>query len=72
MIWNFGLESQNEEEYLTQLTPDLISHLVERSKNSNFEIRECAFKALDQVLSTTKTQKFDDKEVYETIKSAIK
>ena len=37
MIWNFGLESQNEEEYLTQLTPDLISHLVERSKNSNFQ-----------------------------------
>eukprot|EP01080_Neovahlkampfia_damariscottae_P011371 gene11371-4539_t len=71
MIWKSGLKAENEVEYLTKLTPTLISHLVERSKNQNFEIRECAFKALDQVLSTTKSQEFDEKEVYQTMKSAI-
>jgi hypothetical protein len=72
MIWKNALGGQNEEEFITKITFNLVNHLTKQSQNENFEIRECSFKALDQVLATTKSQEIDVKSVYFIIKEAIK
>lgn len=65
VVWQFG---KTDENYLTNLTKPLMEYLIPESQNSNFEVKESIFKAMDEIFQQTK---YDKIPLEETLKALV-